>query len=414
MSDSKCFLWPKCTNIPTHLCECSHETQFICKSHRYKYTQEFSHKLIKFQKDLSSKKTQAEFLKNLELKLEEIDSILDININKLKIVFDDIRKAYRQYIENFILQANNDIKTIIKNIISSNKIKIENYNMLKNFKKGCFVYDIQPFINAIISSLKYNFQDAKIMGIEEKENVYKEIEVISKKLDESLLEIQRLKKENAALVAENLKLKPKVSTANSYMGIPQKSISTANIVNKNIVEEKKIQVNQHQSKNSVEPSKSNTYNVDELPLAKQTYGFTEEEVNEIKEAFDLFDYDSSGFIEIIEILPIIKDKSKSAYNNLIELQKNGLKEIYFDTFLKACGTNYNKGTRQYSDEVFNNFCDETTGKITLKSLKKVAQELGENLTDEELIDIIKSHDSDGDGQLSIDEFYTVMSRNHRN
>ena len=44
--------------------------------------------------------------------------------------------------------------------------------------------------------------------------------------------------------------------------------------------------------------------------------------------------------------------------------------------------------------------DDGTGKITFKNLERVAQELGEAMSPEELQELITEADADGDGQLS--------------
>jgi len=44
------------------------------------------------------------------------------------------------------------------------------------------------------------------------------------------------------------------------------------------------------------------------------------------------------------------------------------------------------------------------GKISFKNLKRVAKELGENMTDEELQEMIDEADRDGDGEVSEEEF----------
>lgn len=61
-------------------------------------------------------------------------------------------------------------------------------------------------------------------------------------------------------------------------------------------------------------------------------------------------------------------------------------------------------------KAFRLFIDDNTDKITFKHLKKVARDLGENMTDEELQEMIDEADRDGDGMISESDFIRVMSK----
>lgn len=49
------------------------------------------------------------------------------------------------------------------------------------------------------------------------------------------------------------------------------------------------------------------------------------------------------------------------------------------------------------------------GKITVAELKKVAKELGEDLTDDELDKMFVKADLDDDGFVSSDDFYNILT-----
>ena len=66
----------------------------------------------------------------------------------------------------------------------------------------------------------------------------------------------------------------------------------------------------------------------------------------------------------------------------------------------------------FADEirrVFKLFDDDETGRISFRNLKRVARELGENMTDEELQEMINKADLDGDGEVNEDEFMRIMT-----
>ena len=61
-------------------------------------------------------------------------------------------------------------------------------------------------------------------------------------------------------------------------------------------------------------------------------------------------------------------------------------------------------------KAFRLFDDDSTGKISLRNLKRVARELGETMTDDELQEMIDEADRDGDGEISEEDFIRVMKK----
>ncbi len=60
--------------------------------------------------------------------------------------------------------------------------------------------------------------------------------------------------------------------------------------------------------------------------------------------------------------------------------------------------------------MFRLFDEENQGYISVKTLRKIVKELGENLSEEELEEMIRKADSDGDQKVTADDFYNVMTR----
>lgn len=69
--------------------------------------------------------------------------------------------------------------------------------------------------------------------------------------------------------------------------------------------------------------------------------------------------------------------------------------------------------RDPREEIFRAFelYDEgSKGKINLDDLRRVAQELGEGLEEEELMAMIEEFDLDGDGAINREEFLAICSQ----
>jgi hypothetical protein len=66
-----------------------------------------------------------------------------------------------------------------------------------------------------------------------------------------------------------------------------------------------------------------------------------------------------------------------------------------------------KDTRQDILKVFDLFDVEKKGKISIRDLKRVAKELGETMTEAELMEMIERADTDADGEVTAEDFYNV-------
>jgi centrin-1 len=91
--------------------------------------------------------------------------------------------------------------------------------------------------------------------------------------------------------------------------------------------------------------------------------------------------------------------------------EEGRSEIDFTEFLDLMTQRVsNKDTREDLKKVFNFFDLDKTGFISIKNLKAIVKELGENIDEHELQEMIQKADQDQDGQVSEEEFYNIMTR----
>lgn len=60
-------------------------------------------------------------------------------------------------------------------------------------------------------------------------------------------------------------------------------------------------------------------------------------------------------------------------------------------------------------KAFKLFDEDGTGRISLRNLRHIAMELGENISEEELRAMIEEFDLDGDGEVNEQEFIAIMA-----
>ena len=144
----------------------------------------------------------------------------------------------------------------------------------------------------------------------------------------------------------------------------------------------------------------------------------DENMEELKEAFTLFDTNHNGTIDLREFKAAMRalgyDVTKQ---QCIEMFREGADKtaesvLNFNDFCKLLAPKLkSKDSRDEVMKVYELFDFEQQGYITFKNLKKIAQDVGENLTDQELHEMIAEADKTGDGHINFQEFFRVMSKN---
>ena len=141
---------------------------------------------------------------------------------------------------------------------------------------------------------------------------------------------------------------------------------------------------------------------------------TDETINQFHYLFDLFDKDSSGTITTKELGTVMRNlgqnPSEEELKQMIrEVDLNGNGTIDFKEFmclmLKRMKDNDFEEELQEAFKVFDN---DQNGYINSHELRHAMVNLGENLSPEEVEEIIKEADLDNDQQIDYDEFMKVI------
>ncbi|XP_077247692.1 calmodulin-like [Tasmannia lanceolata] len=142
---------------------------------------------------------------------------------------------------------------------------------------------------------------------------------------------------------------------------------------------------------------------------------TEEQISEFQEAFCLFDKDGDGCITIEELATFIgslgQNPTEEELQEMIgEMDLDGNGTIEFGEFLKLMARKMKEtDAEEELKEAFKVFDKDQNGFISANELRHVMINLGERLTDEEVQQMIREADLDGDGQVNYEEFVRMMT-----
>lgn len=140
---------------------------------------------------------------------------------------------------------------------------------------------------------------------------------------------------------------------------------------------------------------------------------TEEDVEDLKETFQMFDADGGGTIDNGELKSVLRklniDLSDTELKEIItSVDQNSDGEIDFDEFLQMM-----KRVPDYKTELataFKYFDADRDGTTSKEELKRVMKQFGQKLTKAELNAVVAEVDTDGDGEISFEEFKAIMTK----
>ena len=148
-------------------------------------------------------------------------------------------------------------------------------------------------------------------------------------------------------------------------------------------------------------------------MAENISSLTKEQLEEYKEAFDIFDKDGSGTITSDELRQVMTNLGKKctvedAKKMIADVDTNQNETVEFDEFIKMM----QKSSIPKEEELkraFKVFDKDNDGKITHSELKQAMEEMGQEISDKEITEMIKAADLDNDEQINFEEFKKMMS-----
>ena len=142
--------------------------------------------------------------------------------------------------------------------------------------------------------------------------------------------------------------------------------------------------------------------------------FSKEELHSFEKAFKLFT-DRNGYMNFNNMAIAMKelkfDESEPVIYDLItELEAETKNSITYDEFIqKLTAKLQDRESQKATERVYELFVPDPNGTLNFQTLKKVANEIGDQTPDEDLDRLIKSGASNGT-DIPYDEFHSIMTK----
>ncbi|TYZ57280.1 hypothetical protein PybrP1_007544 [[Pythium] brassicae (nom. inval.)] len=136
----------------------------------------------------------------------------------------------------------------------------------------------------------------------------------------------------------------------------------------------------------------------------------DDQKKELREAFELFDAEKSGTQVLMRALGFqVKKREVLDLVDEVDVARTG--RVEFSDYMEIMRRKIL--ARDPDEEIaraFALFDEDGSGQITLRKMRRVAKELGENLGDDELQAMIDEFDQNQDGEIDQTEFFAIMKQ----
>ena len=138
--------------------------------------------------------------------------------------------------------------------------------------------------------------------------------------------------------------------------------------------------------------------------------FDQNQIQEFKEAFNMIDQNSDGFVDKEDLHDMLASLGKDPTDDYLEeMVKMSPGPINFTMFLTLFGEKLN-GTDP--EDVINNafacFDDDGNGKVHEDLLKEALTTMGDRFTDDQVDDVLRDAPIDKDGYLDFTKFTHIL------
>lgn len=145
--------------------------------------------------------------------------------------------------------------------------------------------------------------------------------------------------------------------------------------------------------------------------------FTKEQLSEYKEAFALFDSNSTGDVSLDELGTLVRslghNPSQTEIDEIVnQLNNEGKKRIDFGDFLSILAKNYCTGDSDAAVELkdaFKVFDKKGDGSINVSELVHILSTLGESLTEDEIERMFSEAHLDPNGEINYESFVKLIT-----